>query len=132
MAASVVRGDRLNCLSAHRTCYRSSTDIADKAADEPTMAEANDASQYRVVTTLDWRRRSRSRPARRKQEEAPPEHPLRLDPPLGCCWPARGAPYRVGHLLQLGVWLLHGRLWHPQTQGKQERFRRTLDLELLP
>lgn len=38
----------------------------------------------------------------------------------------------------LGVWLLrldipvsHGRPWHPQTQGKDERFHRTLTTELL-
>ena len=34
-------------------------------------------------------------------------------------------------LLQLGIALLHGRPRHPQTQGKDERFHRTLDLEVL-
>jgi len=34
-------------------------------------------------------------------------------------------------LLRLGVRLLHGRPRHPQTQGKEERFHRTLDLEVL-
>lgn len=34
-------------------------------------------------------------------------------------------------LLRLGVHVLHGRPRHPQTQGKQERFHRTLDVELL-
>jgi transposase InsO family protein len=34
-------------------------------------------------------------------------------------------------LLQLGTALHHGRPRHPQTQGKDERFHRTLDLELL-
>lgn len=34
-------------------------------------------------------------------------------------------------LLQLGVRVLHGRPYHPQTQGKEERFHRTLDDELL-
>jgi transposase InsO family protein len=34
-------------------------------------------------------------------------------------------------LLQLGVRLLHGRPYHPQTQGKDERFHRTLKAELL-
>jgi len=34
-------------------------------------------------------------------------------------------------LLQLGVRVLHGRPYHPQTQGKQERFHRTLQRELL-
>jgi len=34
-------------------------------------------------------------------------------------------------LLRLGVRTLHGRPYHPQTQGKQERFHRTLQRELL-
>lgn len=34
-------------------------------------------------------------------------------------------------LLRLGVRVLHGRPYHPQTQGKEERFHRTLNDELL-
>lgn len=34
-------------------------------------------------------------------------------------------------LLRLGVRVLHGRPYHPQTQGKDERFHRTLERELL-
>jgi transposase InsO family protein len=34
-------------------------------------------------------------------------------------------------LLRLGVGLSHGRPYHPQTQGKDERFHRTLDVEVL-
>jgi hypothetical protein len=34
-------------------------------------------------------------------------------------------------LLRLGVALSHGRPYHPQTQGKDERFHRTLKAELL-
>jgi transposase InsO family protein len=34
-------------------------------------------------------------------------------------------------LIQLNVWILHGRPYHPQTQGKDERFHKTLDQELL-
>jgi len=53
-----------------------------------------------------------------------------------------GAPWGnvaegIGHtpltvwLLRLGVRVLHGRPYHPQTQGKEERFHRTLNAELL-
>jgi transposase InsO family protein len=34
-------------------------------------------------------------------------------------------------LLRLGVRVVHGRPYHPQTQGKEERFHRTLKTELL-
>ncbi len=34
-------------------------------------------------------------------------------------------------LLRVGVRLHHGRPYHPQTQGKDERFHRTLDIEVL-
>jgi transposase InsO family protein len=34
-------------------------------------------------------------------------------------------------LLRLGIHVLHGRPRHPQTQGKEERFHRTLDVECL-
>ena len=34
-------------------------------------------------------------------------------------------------LLKLGVLVMHGRPYHPQTQGKDERFHRTLKAELL-
>lgn len=33
-------------------------------------------------------------------------------------------------LLRLGVWVIHGRPYHPQTQGKEERFHRTLKAEV--
>ena len=34
-------------------------------------------------------------------------------------------------LIRLGIEVLHGRPYHPQTQGKDERFHRTMDDELL-
>lgn len=34
-------------------------------------------------------------------------------------------------LLRLGVRMIHGRPWHPQTQGKDERFHRSLKAEVL-
>ena len=53
-----------------------------------------------------------------------------------------GSPWATGHaagrhtrlsawLLRLGVRVLHGRPRHPQTQGKEERFHRTLKSEVL-
>lgn len=51
-------------------------------------------------------------------------------PPWGS---AGGGPYtQLGvWLMDLGVQLIHGRPYHPQTQGKDERFHRTLKAELL-
>jgi transposase InsO family protein len=34
-------------------------------------------------------------------------------------------------LMRVGVRLYHGRAYHPQTQGKEERFHRTLNVELM-
>ena len=52
--------------------------------------------------------------------------------------PPWGAPQGMGRHTHLTVWLLrlgvrvsHGRPRHPQTQGKDERFHRTLNAELL-
>ena len=50
--------------------------------------------------------------------------------------PPWGAPDRAWTriavwLLDLDVGLAHGKPWHPQTQGKEERFHRTLKTELL-
>lgn len=53
-----------------------------------------------------------------------------------------GSPWGVGHspecytrleveLLGLDIAVSHGRPYHPQTQGKEERFHRTLNVELL-
>lgn len=52
-------------------------------------------------------------------------------PPWGCA-DERGAWTRLEvWLLKLGVIMSHGRPRHPQTQGKDERFHRTLGAELL-
>ena len=47
--------------------------------------------------------------------------------------PGQGAatPRMEVWLNRLGVRLIHGRPCHPQTQGKDERFHRTLDVEVL-
>jgi len=59
-------------------------------------------------------------------------------PPWGTTWGTDGAGRRRPHWTRLGAWLVrrgitltHGRPYHPQTQGKQERFHRTLDVEVI-
>jgi transposase InsO family protein len=50
--------------------------------------------------------------------------------PWGTCGPERHTVLTVW-LLDLGIRVSHGRPYHPQTQGKDERFHRTLKQELL-
>ena len=52
-------------------------------------------------------------------------------PPWGCAEPTCPHTSLTVWLLRLGVRVLHGRPYHPQTQGKQERFNRTLKNDLL-
>jgi transposase InsO family protein len=51
----------------------------------------------------------------------------------GAPWSGGGHPYTALSvwLLQLGIAVIHGRPFHPQTQGKDERFHRTLKADLL-
>lgn len=42
-----------------------------------------------------------------------------------------GTPKLEVWLMRLGIELIHGRVRHPQTQGKEERFHRTLKAEVL-
>jgi len=51
-------------------------------------------------------------------------------PPWGSSYPGTVTTLGVW-FLELGVDLLHGRPGHPQTQGKEERFHRTLKMEVL-
>jgi transposase InsO family protein len=52
----------------------------------------------------------------------------------GTPWACGGAAEHTGFsvwLMRLGIRVYHGRAFHPQTQGKQERFHRTLQAEVL-
>ncbi|MGH7209076.1 MAG: IS481 family transposase [Nitrospiraceae bacterium] len=51
-------------------------------------------------------------------------------PPWGDDWEHPYTPLTVW-LLRVGVGVCHGRPYHPQTQGKDERFHRTLTAEVL-
>jgi transposase InsO family protein len=59
--------------------------------------------------------------------------PLRMLMDNGPPWGDGGSPYTAltVWLLRLGIAVSHGRPYHPQTQGKEERFHRTLKAEVL-
>jgi transposase InsO family protein len=62
--------------------------------------------------------------------------PWRMTMDNGAPWGAPGAPRGTWTqltvwLVQLGIRISHSRPYHPQTQGKNERFHRTLKTELL-
>jgi len=51
--------------------------------------------------------------------------------PWGCSHGQLGLTKLTVWLIRLGIRVIHGRPRHPQTQGKEERFHRTLQTELL-
>jgi len=59
--------------------------------------------------------------------------PMRILMDNGTCWKNTDSPYTklTAWLLRLGIALSHGRPYHPQTQGKNERFNRTLKAEAI-
>jgi transposase InsO family protein len=60
--------------------------------------------------------------------------PLRILADHGAPWGSDSSFHTVLSiwLMQLGVEVIHGRIYHPQTQGKIERFHRTLQAEVVP
>ena len=59
--------------------------------------------------------------------------PLSILMDNGACWKNTDSPYTklTAWLLRLGIRLSHGRPYHPQTQGKNERFNKTLKAEAI-
>jgi transposase InsO family protein len=60
--------------------------------------------------------------------------PARMLMDNGAPWGASGQSYHTrftAWLIRLGITVVHGRPHHPQTQGKEERFHRTLKLEVI-
>ena len=60
--------------------------------------------------------------------------PLRILTDNGSPWgcdPERPWTVLAAWLIRLGIKIAHGRPYHPQTQGKEERFHRTLQAEVL-
>jgi transposase InsO family protein len=59
--------------------------------------------------------------------------PVRMLMDNGSCWKGTDALYTgfTAWLMRLGVNISHGRPYHPQTQGKNERFNKTLKAEAL-
>jgi len=60
--------------------------------------------------------------------------PARMLMDNGSCWgysPAHPFTRLGAWLIRLGITVLHGGAYHPQTQGKNERFNRTLKAEVL-
>ena len=52
-------------------------------------------------------------------------------PPWGSGYSLQPHTRFAAWLMRLGVYVSHGRPYHPQTRGKDERFHRSLDLEVL-
>jgi transposase InsO family protein len=58
--------------------------------------------------------------------------PDRMTMDNGSPWGSRDEPTKLAvWLLQLGIGVGHSRPYHPQTQGKDERFHRTLNVEVI-
>ncbi len=57
--------------------------------------------------------------------------PMRILADNGAPWGTRGPTPLAVWLLDLEIGLIHGRPYHPQTQGKDERFHRTLKAEVI-
>jgi transposase InsO family protein len=95
----------------------------------------DDHSRFNVV--LDACARTDTQVVRQRLRDAFRRYglPLRINADNGSPW---GSPSQPGQLTALGIWLIrlgvrlsYSRRAHPQTNGKDERFHRTLKAELL-
>jgi len=95
----------------------------------------DDHSRFNVV--LDACGTTDTQAVRRRRRDAFRRYglPLRINADNGSPW---GSPAQPGQLTMLGIWLIrlgvkisYSRPAHPQTNGKDERFHRTLKPELL-
>jgi transposase InsO family protein len=99
------------------------------------LAVLDDHSRYALLLQACADERTETVQARLEQAFRRYGLPERMLADNGSPWGTSGGADRYTPLalwlLDLGVQLVHGRPYHPQTQGKQERFHRTLAAELL-
>jgi len=99
------------------------------------LAVLDDHSRYALLLSACADERTETVKARLEQAFRRYGLPERMLADNGSPWGTSGGADRYTPLsvwlLDLGIRLVHGRPYHPQTQGKQERFHRTLSAELL-
>ncbi len=90
-----------------------------------------------TIWPFNWCSLTAGRSDRPDGEDGPPDIPFGQYglPDQILCWgcgnPTNPYTSLTVWLLRLGVRIIHGRPYHPQTQGKKERFHRTLLAELI-
>jgi transposase InsO family protein len=98
------------------------------------LTALDDHSRYNIVLTACGNEQGQT--VRRELEGAFRHYglPLAMLMDGGPPWSNPGGDPHTGisvWLMRLGIRVLHGRPWHPQTQGKEERFHRTLKAEVI-